>query len=347
MEYELENVAFTLSETPYAYNTNLRQRDKGFKVLFEVKSQFIQLVKTFVKGDWVNELNEENIELADKEFTTSLLIEKRADVIYKIKLKKQEIYFFLLEIQNTVDKIMPLRLMEYMIEIYRKYMKKEKLPAVIPCVLYTGKKEWKVGQLKSLFNVRKELKKYMPNFEYILIDVNNYTDEELTNTANLISSVFFLTKSKNPSEVASRIKELVETASKLTIEEQKALSKWAKTIFIKNTDIQECIDENFYIKGDEEMTLEDFLPDTVIEMIREGEAKGKAEGKVEGKEEGKIFSISKLLKKKFKDRTNEEIVSKLGKLSLDKLEKVEEMIIDKIFTLNSWEEVEEILNSVS
>ena len=257
MEYELENVALTLRETPYVYNTNLRQRDKGFKVLFEVKSQFIQLVKTFVKGDWVNELNEENIELADKE-------------------------------------------------------------------------------LVLRFKVRKELKKYMPNFEYILIDINNYTDEELTNTANLISSVFFLTKSKNPSEVASRIKELVETAGKLTVEEQKALSKWAKTIFIKNTDIQECIDENFYIKEDEEMTLEDFLPDTVIEMIKEG----KAEGEEKGKSEGKLFSIMRLLKKKLKSSPSEEIVKKLESLSNEKLDEV----IDSIFSLNSWEEVEEILN---
>ena len=257
MEYELENIALTLRETPYAYNTNLRQRDKGFKVLFEVKSQFIQLVKTFVKGDWVNELNEENIELADKE-------------------------------------------------------------------------------LVLRFKVRKELKKYMPNFEYILIDINNYTDEELTNTANLISSVFFLTKSKNPSEVAKRIKELVETAGKLTVEEQKALSKWAKTIFIKNTDIQECIDENFYIKEDEEMTLEDFLPDTVIEMIKEG----KAEGEEKGKSEGKLFSIMRLLKKKLKSSPSEEIVKKLESLSNEKLDEV----IDSIFSLNSWEEVEEILN---
>ena len=343
MQFELQglkNVALTLSETPYVYNTNLRQRDKGFKVLFVVKSQFIQLVKTFVKGDWVNELNEENIELADKEFTTTYLMERRADVIYKIKLKRQEIYFFLLEIQNTVDKIMPLRLMEYMFEIYRKYMKKENIPAVIPCVLYTGKKKWDVGQLKSLFKVRKELKRYMPNFEYILIDVNNYTDEELTNTANLISSVFFLTKSKNPSEVAKRIKELVETAGKLTVEEQKALSKWAKTIFIKNTDIQECIDENFYIKEDEEMTLEDFLPDTVIEMIKEGKAEGKAEGEEKGKSEGKLFSIMRLLKKKLKSSPSEEIVKKLESLSNEKLDEV----IDSIFSLNSWEEVEEILN---
>ena len=144
------------------------------------------------------------------------------------------------------------------------------------------------------------------------------------------------TKSKNPSEVASRIKELVETASKLTVEEQKALSKWAKTIFIKNTDIKECIDENFYIKEDEEMTLEDFLPDTVIEMIKEG----KAEGEEKGKSEGKLFSIMRLLKKKLKSSPSEEIVKKLESLSNEKLDEV----IDSIFSLNSWEEVEEILN---
>ena len=347
----LEDVVVTLREAPYEYNTNLRQRDKSFKVLFEVKSQFIQLVKTYIKGDWVNELNEENIELADKEFTTVSLLERRADVIYKIKLKKQEIYFFLLEIQNTSDRMMPFRLMEYMFEIYRKYMKDGKLPAVIPCVLYTGKKKWNVGTIRSLFNVRRELKKYMPNFEYILIDVNNYTDKELTKTANLISSVFFLTKSKNPSEVTSRIKELVETASKLTVEEQKSLSKWAKMIFIKNTKIQEDIEDYLYIeKEEEEMTLEDFLPDTVIEMIKEGEAKGelkgKAEGILEGSARGKVFSIIKLLKKKMRNEPSQEIVGKLESLSLDKLEAVEEIIIDRIFTLDSWEEVEEILGCI-
>ena len=224
-----------------------------------------------------------------------------------------------------------------MFEIYRKYMKKENIPAVIPCVLYTGKKKWDVGQLKSLFKVRKELKRYMPNFEYILIDVNNYTDEELTDTANLISSVFFLTKSKNPSEVAKRIKELVETAGKLTVEEQKALSKWAKTIFIKNTDIQECIDENFYIKEDEEMTLEDFLPDTVIEMIREGEAKGKAEGEEKGKSEGKLFSIMRLLKKKLKSSPSEEIVKKLESLVRSKL--LEYLEVRDIYELANIDEM--------
>ena len=80
------------------------------------------------------------------------------------------------------------------------------------------------------------------------------------------------------------------------------------------------------------MTLEDFLPDTVIEMIREGEAKGK--------NEGKLFSIMRLLKKKLKSNPNKKIVKKLESLSNEKLDE----IIDSIFTLNSWEEVEEILS---
>ena len=81
------------------------------------------------------------------------------------------------------------------------------------------------------------------------------------------------------------------------------------------------------------MTLEDFLPDTVIEMIREGEAKGK--------NEGKLFSIMRLLKKKLKSNPSKKIVKKLENLSNEKLDE----IIDSIFSLNSWEEVMEILDN--
>ena len=58
----------------------------------------------------------------------------------------------------------------------------------------------------------------------------------------------------------------------------------------------------------------------------------------------KIFSISRLLKKKLKEERNNEIMKKLKALPLDKLEEVEEIIIDRIFTLSSWEEVQEIIN---
>ena len=94
-----------LCETPLNYNTSIKEKDKSFKVLFEVKEQFIQLLKTFVEDKWVDEVNVNNIELVDKEFTTVNLEERRADVIYKINLSDREIYFFLLEVQSYVDKM--------------------------------------------------------------------------------------------------------------------------------------------------------------------------------------------------------------------------------------------------
>ena len=126
------------------------EKDKSLKTLFSVKKQFIELIKTFVKEEWVKEIKEENIELADKEFIMPNMHEARADLIYRVK--NEDIYFILLEFQSTKDRKMPYRLLSYMLEIWRKY-EKEKLPVVIPCVLYTGKEKWNIKTFRSLFKV--------------------------------------------------------------------------------------------------------------------------------------------------------------------------------------------------
>lgn len=128
---------------------------------------------------------------------------------------------------------MPYRLLEYMFEIWRRFEKKDKLPIIIPCVLYTGQAKWNVGNFRSLFDGDDSLKKYIPNFEYILIDVNRYSDEELLNIANLISSVFFLNKTKDDGDAIERLEIVVKNVSKKCEEEQRAFIKWSKTMFSK------------------------------------------------------------------------------------------------------------------
>ena len=63
MEYDLKKrinaVYFKLMETPVEYCVT-QEKDKSLKALFEVKKQFIQLIKTFVKEPWVEKLTEEN-----------------------------------------------------------------------------------------------------------------------------------------------------------------------------------------------------------------------------------------------------------------------------------------------
>jgi len=150
LEYELEerlnSLKLRLMEPEVEYKIT-QEKDKSLKSLFEVKKQFIELLKTFVKESWVEELNEENIELADKEFIMQNVHETTADLIYRVK--DEDIYFILLEFQSTEDKKMPYRLLSYILEIWRRYENKDNLPVVIPCVLYTGNTKWKVkSQLK-------------------------------------------------------------------------------------------------------------------------------------------------------------------------------------------------------
>ncbi len=127
--------------------------DTGYKYLLETKRIFVQLLRSFVKQGWVDKIDESGIERINKTFITQGFKKKEADIVYKVKIDGQEVFFYiLLELQSTVDFQMPFRLLQYMLEIWRKLLqdtkKKEterkafRLPMIVPCVLYNGKGKW-------------------------------------------------------------------------------------------------------------------------------------------------------------------------------------------------------------
>ncbi|HBN83210.1 MAG TPA: hypothetical protein DDZ89_05145, partial [Clostridiales bacterium] len=120
---------------------------------------------------------------------------KEADLLYKIKIDGQEIFFYILmELQSTVDFQMPYRLLQYMVEIWRtllkdteskqgKFMarrKEFKLPVIIPCVLYNGSSRWTVSRnFKETLEEVEMFDGSVLDFEYILIDISSYGQNEL------------------------------------------------------------------------------------------------------------------------------------------------------------------------
>jgi len=144
----------TLSEEEININCVCESRtiekkyDKGYKYLLSIKKNFIEFIKSFTELAIKEELTEENIKLLDKEFITVDFDKKESDIIYEVKLKTEKIYFILLEIQSKVERKMTYRILNYMVEIWRKWevgykLKGEKfsLPKIIPCVLYTGEED--------------------------------------------------------------------------------------------------------------------------------------------------------------------------------------------------------------
>jgi hypothetical protein len=72
-----------------------------------IKRLFVQLLKSFVDQGWVDKIEPEDVELVDKSFILPDFKNKEADLVYKVKMDGTNVYFYLLELQSSVDYQMP------------------------------------------------------------------------------------------------------------------------------------------------------------------------------------------------------------------------------------------------
>lgn len=122
---------------------------------------------------------------------------------------------------------MPYRILEYEVAIIRSAInlnkiknKSYRIPLVIPIVLYTGNKKW---------NAKKYMKECQEEFNgikislgnYNLIDINDYTEEELLNDKTFISKMMLIERGKNIDEIIKILKDV----SKKTKDEDKEILK--------------------------------------------------------------------------------------------------------------------------
>ena len=94
-----------------------KEHDLGYKHLLTHKKTFIELLKSFVKESWVNDIDESQVVLINKSYVLQDFKEKESDIVYRLKIKGRNVIFYcLLELQSSVDYQMPLRLLMYMVE---------------------------------------------------------------------------------------------------------------------------------------------------------------------------------------------------------------------------------------
>jgi len=130
-----------------------QRHDTSFRFLLSSKQLFVELLRSFVRKGWVNDVDAAGIEEIPHSFVLSDFKRKEADLVYRVKLNGQEVVFFLLmEMQSRVDFLMPYRLLLYIVEIWRYLLKdvdmrkigrsRQRLPAIVPIVLYNGRRRW-------------------------------------------------------------------------------------------------------------------------------------------------------------------------------------------------------------
>ena len=299
-----------LSDQKESYNIT-NKHDKIFRTILDKKEEAVTLINQAIK----TKLKAEEIEKYTSSFVNKIFENREADIVYKYKNKN---IFFLIEHQTKIDYSMPYRILEYEIEIMksaidiRKVKNKEyKLPLVIPIVLYTGKKKW---DAKRYLEERQEtldgVKIKAGN--YNLVDINDYTKEELLQEKTLISKMMLLEKSESTEESIEMLEKIIPNTNK---EEKELLKRVISILFgekIGEEKTKELIEK---IDGGEGKML------ALVDMIRNENQMYINIGRKEGEEKLKqrCLEIAKNLLKLKMPISQISEVTKLPKEEIEKL----------------------------
>ncbi len=269
------------------------EHDVGYKSILSNKKNFIDFLRSFVKKDWVNLIEEENLVLIDKEFIQEDFKEEEADIVYKVNIKGKDIIFYVLvELQSKNDFRMPIRLLMYMTEIYReelknteekiKRRKEYRLPAIVPIVLYNGKNNWSaVRSFKEILNGYEMFEENVIDFKYLLFDINRMEKEELLEIANVVSSIFLLDQDVEIDEIVDRLKLIGRIIrNSATKEQEKSFRNWIINIFRNRFEEEESIYE--LLEKTSTMEVDDMVSN-LGRKIEEAFKNKKAEGRAEEK----------------------------------------------------------------
>ena len=212
--------------------------------------------------------------------------------------------------------------------------KKEKLlPTVISIVLDTGNRKWNAKQ--SMKDMQESLEGYeeIELGRYCLVDVNDYTNEELLQEENFISKAMLLEKSRNTEELEENVEKIItEMNQKKGIygEEQRELLRIIiEKVLSKKMDdktIKEMLKKlkgkggDFMLAAEEMVLRENKM--LIARGRREGRKEGRQEGKIIGIEEGKIRKQKEIAKNMIKEKMPIEVISRITGLSEEEIKKL-------------------------
>ena len=132
------------------------------------------------------------LEISKDSFIEKDLAEYYSDLLYKVKLTDgtRGFIYVLFEHKSYYDRFVHLQLLEYMVKIWRLYIKQHKkqldyLPIVIPLLVCHAKKEWPEDtvRLASLLSGPvNDLTGYIPDFGFELYDLHRFSDDQIKGT---------------------------------------------------------------------------------------------------------------------------------------------------------------------
>ncbi|OAI21365.1 transposase, partial [Methylomonas lenta] len=213
------------------------QHDTGYKLLFSHPRMVQDLITGFVQPEWLENIDFNTLEPVKASFATDDLRQRHDDAIWRLKFKDSWLYLYLLlEFQSSDDYFMANRIMTYMGLLYQDIIhsqglkKGDKLPPILPIVIYNGASDWRgpVDISTLIESVHPTLRAYTPQLSYFLVQESaTPKDYCQAHPDNLVGHLIALERCTTPAELREHIQLLQHKVNSATYQPiRRAFAIW-------------------------------------------------------------------------------------------------------------------------
>ena len=194
--------------------------DSLYHRLFNHPGMVAQLLRDFVSGPWLDDLDLDGMERLNAKFHAETSERRDGDMIWRIPRRGggDTYLVLLLEFQSTPDHWMALRALVYAGLLWQHLVKEKRLPPdgrlppVLPVVLYNGDRRWAAPlALHELVGLPENspLWRWQPHMRYHMIDEGAFGDDDLAGRDTLPALLFRLESFPDPEQVVGLADALV------------------------------------------------------------------------------------------------------------------------------------------
>ncbi|MBF0523655.1 MAG: Rpn family recombination-promoting nuclease/putative transposase [Deltaproteobacteria bacterium] len=268
--------------------------DRFFKKMFSGQDLAKDFLANYLPAAVLGQLDLSTLETTTDSFVDDLLKEHFSDIVYRVNIRQsQEAYVsILLEHKSYQDRLVPFQLFRYMNQMWSYIISRqpasEYLPVIIPLVFYHGTTTWAGStRFSSLFDTTAELRRYLPDFDYLLLDLSTMPDEDIKGDVKTRITLL-LQKHISDHELVAKLAEIASLYHEMAtdpgqIEFLKTVAQYLIfTDKLTKEEITVFLDRATSGRGGE------IMPTVAEQFIEEGIQKGIQQGIQQGIQEGTL-----------------------------------------------------------
>ena len=281
--------------------------DASYKLLFSAPEVVRDLVLGFIPDAWLHSLDYCTLEKMPGSYVTDDFRHRADDVVWRVRAGGEWVYLYLLiEFQSKTDPWMAVRIMTYVGLLYQDLIRAKqvlagkKLPPVLPIVLYNGEAKWKAAtNIADLIPKAPGLvAQYLPQLQYLLIEHNQYSPEQLREISNLVAAIMAFEQPESKQALLTLIDQLGEWLQD-NQELQRTFAIWIRAVLLRQKRHSNLVFSKVQDLKELKMTLAQRFDQWAQADEERGIQKGLKKGLLRGRDEGQAQLLQRQLVHRF------------------------------------------------